>query len=361
MSGELEAVVRRVRRLDQLKKDRSVQRANRVLQRVWDVGRRPEKITFRKGLLLSDPQDPAPPLTQLLRPRGVALRFYLLAVFEAQCRFGVGEEWNRKGSPPLKGPSSWSDFVAIDGAYDKPSNTYMPATIGDRDIQTLRRQQIHGALRTLESLGPDAERALVEVPGRPTGGRDYAAFSLMQETGRGDAQTPALYFAPANTWHATFTVPAEFFLHGWVQVLQPSEVATWMILRWLAQTFPRKHAESGVYLYAKARTGWFRLRRDSYEDACNRLCDFGLIQYARADFAVRSGSGPLPGWGPEPEAQQFFMNFSQPTRLDIHEPDRYQVTDEGLGKDALETCNKELLLRQKKLRQRKRAEAPASS
>ncbi|MEU8977645.1 hypothetical protein [Streptomyces sp. NPDC048309] len=339
-----------------------MQRASRVLERVWDAGRRPEKITLRRGLLLSDPQDPAPPLTQLLRPRGVALRFYLLAVFEAQCRLGVGDEWTRRSSPPLKGPGSWSDFVAIDGAYDKPSNTYMPATNWDRDLQTLRWQQIHGALRTLESLGQDSERALVDVPGKAKGGgRDYAAFSLMQEAGRGDAPTPAVYSVPANTWHATYTVPAEFFLHGWIQVLQPSEVATWMILRWLAQTFSRVYAKSGAYLYANTRLGYFRLRRDSYEDACNRLCDFGLLRDAKEGPAASSGPRPLSGWGPTPalEAERF-LDFSQPTRPDRHEPDHYQVTDEGLGQDAAEKCYKELLLRQKVLQRRASAKGPGA-
>ncbi|MFE5619063.1 hypothetical protein [Streptomyces sp. NPDC056524] len=351
-AGELELIERRLRRLDQLKNERSVDLSTRTLERVWEAGRRPERITLRRGLLLSNPQDPPPPLTQLLRPRGVALRFYLLAVFEAQCRLGVGDEWTRKGSPRLKGPNSWSDFVAIDGAYDKPSNTYMPITTGDRDLQTLRRQQIHGALRTLESLGSDNERALVEVPERARGGRDYADFRLMQETGRGGAQTPALYSIPANTRNATFTVPVEFFLHGWIQVLQPAEVATWMILRWLAQTYPGKHSQTGVYLYAKHRTGWFRLRRDSYEDACNRLLSFGLIQNARADFANSSGSGPSRKLGSQDEADAFLMTFSQPARTDVHEPNRYQVTNNGLAEDAVTTCNRELLLRQHQLRMR---------
>jgi hypothetical protein len=56
------------------------------------------------------------------------------------------------------------------------------------------------------------------------------------------------------------------------------------------------------------------------------------------------------------------MTFSQPSRPDIHEPDRYQVTDEGLDHDAAEKCYKELLLRQNTLRQRRaRAEAPDAS
>ncbi|MEU3544867.1 hypothetical protein [Streptomyces paromomycinus] len=35
----------------------------------------------------------------------------------------------------------------------------------------------------------------------------------------------------AGHWSAaTITIPAHFFLNGWIQVLNPSEVATWLIL-----------------------------------------------------------------------------------------------------------------------------------
>lgn len=40
-----------------------------------------------------------------------------------------------------------------------------------------------------------------------------------------------------------------------------------MILQLLSQAYLNRHAESGIYLYANARLGEFRLRRDSYEDA----------------------------------------------------------------------------------------------
>ncbi|GGU44506.1 hypothetical protein GCM10010289_76360 [Streptomyces violascens] len=363
MPGELDAVARRVRRLEELRKGRYVERANNALHRVWEAGHRPTTIRLRRDLLSSGPQDPAPALTQLLRPRGVALRFYLLAVFEAQCRLTAGEKWTADGSPPLKGPHrSWADFVAVDGAFDQPGNAYMPATRVDRDIQTLRVQQIHGALRTLEALGPDDQRSLVEVPKTKSSSRSYAAFSLMQEGGRGDTQTPNLYTVPRARWNTTFTVPATFFLRGWIQVLQPSEVATWLILQWLAQTMPNKHTESGVYLYANTRNDYFRLRRDSYEDACNRLLEFGLVQYARPGTTVaadaESPSEPQSSSGLNAALAAAFL--APRTHGDSYEPDRYQVTDEGLAQDASEKCFKESLLRQKSLERRRELSTKAS-
>ncbi|MFJ1878939.1 hypothetical protein [Streptomyces chartreusis] len=50
------------------------------------------------------------------------------------------------------------------------------------------------------------------------------------------------------------------------------------------------------------------------------------------------------------EAQWFLMSFSQPARPDVHEFDRYQVTDAGLGQDAVQKCRKEMLLRQRHAR-----------
>jgi hypothetical protein len=344
--GEREAVERRGRRLNQLRKGQYVVRANAALQKAWNKGRRPAGITLRRELLLSDPEPP--PLTQLLHPRGVALRFYLLAVFEARCRLDVGQEWTREGGPPWKGPGSWADFIAIDGAYDEASGDYVPYTNTDRDMHTLRVQQIHGALRTLEGLGSGGQQALVQVPRRPNGYRDYKAFSLMKESGRGAAQTPDRYTVPASTWDSsTFTVPSTFFLKGWVHVLHPSEVATWLIFQWMSQRFPDNHAESGVYLNPSTRQRYFRLRRDSYEDACNRLRDFGLIRDAQP------GSGGPSEAGPQSGGLTFADIFSQPAPVDRYEVHHYQVTNEGLTKDALATCVKETILRRNDLKKRR--------
>jgi hypothetical protein len=152
-------------------------------------------------------------------------------------------------------------------------------------------------------------------------------------------------------WKATFEVPVDFFLRGWVQVLHPSEVATWLIMQWLAQTLPGKHVQSGVYLYANTRKDYLRLRRDSYEDACNRLLEFGLLRYAQPGAPVIS---ELPSTvSPALRAELAATFFSQPARSDHYEPDRYQVANDGLTQDALATCLKETILRKKVLEQRR--------
>ncbi|MER5466629.1 hypothetical protein ABT010_39605 [Streptomyces sp. NPDC002668] len=98
---------------------------------------------------------------------------------------------------PLTGVGSWSDFIAIDGAYDAQSKTYMPDTKQARNGSDLRLRQIKSALQTLKGLGP--ERALVPVPRARNGSRRlYGEFSLMRETGRGGHQTPDTYTVPEN-------------------------------------------------------------------------------------------------------------------------------------------------------------------
>ncbi|MFD5952036.1 hypothetical protein ACFWAZ_38885 [Streptomyces collinus] len=321
-----------------MSKSRAIDMANTALRDVWTAGRKPDDVVLRVGLIqLAGDADTPAPLTRLIKSRGIALRFYLLALFEAQCRLHTDALWNSDRS--LTGVGSWADFIAIDGAFDTQSATYMRDTKQGRTASDLRLRQIQSALRTLEDLGP--EQALVTVPRAKNGGRrQYAEFSLMKETGRGGHQTPDTYTVPKNHWSArTITVPASFFLNGWVQVLHPSEVATWLLLRALSQWAPRQHVESGVYLYGKARLEDFGMHRDPWEDACQRLRDFDLIRHAH--------SGDLDS-APDKLGNQVADFWARESR-ERYEPYRWQVTDRGLSKDALKVCMRELTLRQKRL------------
>lgn len=102
----------------------------------------------------------------------------------------------------------------------------------------------------------------------------------MTESGRGGTPTPAYYSVP-GAGEPTISIPYQFFLRGWIQVLYPSEVATWLALRVLRAVYPVKHNQSGVFLYGQALEHFFRLLRDTYEDGCRNLVDFGLIRPAR--------------------------------------------------------------------------------
>ncbi|MFB7176871.1 hypothetical protein ACFCYI_04080 [Streptomyces sp. NPDC056257] len=334
---------RRVRRLEQMKTNGSAGAASGTLKAFWHGGRRPAHIVVRSALL--KPVEGGPLLTRLVLPRGVALRFYLLALFEAQCRLAVGGQW--ENVLPLSGPGSWSDMIASDGAYDGKSGTYMRGTRGGRAAEDLRLRQVQGALRTLEEVGGERpDQALVEIPRGSRGQRLYPSFRLLQESGRGSHQSPDIYTVPADHWHPskTVTIPAAFFLNGWVQVLSPSEVATWLALRVLSKWAPDKHQQSGVFLYGDARKEQFGLQRDAWEDGCQRLLDFGLIRFARP---MKDGEPAVP-----PTPNDWLMVLDQPEPRARYEPHRYQVIDEGLDQDAVKVCHRELTLRQHALDRR---------
>ncbi|OLZ72586.1 hypothetical protein AVW11_04120 [Streptomyces amritsarensis] len=345
MPKGIPALDRRFRRLKQLQDSGQVGPVNEAMKTVWQGGNKPERVYLRSRLLLSGPKDLAPPLTQLLAPRGIALRFYLLSVFEAHCRLKPGEAWT--SSRKLTGHLGWSDFVAVDSAYSsQKGGVYLRENVlQERDGQSSRVRQVQGALRALETVGGEGQ-ALVQVPRKKNGTRDYEAFSLMPESGRGKLLTPADYVVPEPAARGVFSIPSDFFLQGWVQVLTPAEVATWLILQLLSQAFPAQHSESGVYLYAKRREGLFRLKRDSYEDSCNALRNLGLIREPRQPEPVATDTeSPVEDvMEVDPRVFDFsFMDFDldSPPK---YEPNRHQVADDGLHQPALETALKEVVI-----------------
>ncbi|MFE7759276.1 hypothetical protein [Streptomyces sp. NPDC057429] len=338
MDRDEESLKRRIRRLKELEKNGLLRAVNGTLADVWREGSKPKTVRLRHSFVIRRPDVvEEPPAAQLLNPRGVALRFYLLALFEAQCRLAPGAEWTG-GDRPFRGRRGWNDFIAVDVAYSSTTDTYARAP--ERTQETKRIRQVKGALLTLEGLG---EQALVEIPLKRGGKyRDHQAFRLMNETGRGAAAlTPDYYIVPPVD-KQMIEIPIDFLLQGWVQVLHPSEIFTWLSFRLLSAHFPARHRLSGNYLYAKKREH-FHLLRDSWEDSCQTLVEFGLLRrmptIAEA-AAARATQGIFGSLFPQPGGLG--------GREDRYEPYRYQLTDKGLAADALETCMKELLIRLKR-------------
>ncbi|MFE9912866.1 hypothetical protein [Streptomyces clavifer] len=340
MDQDEESLKRRIRRLKELERNGLLRAVNGTLADLWDEGRQPTTVRLRHNFVIRrHDRVEQPPAAQLLNPRGVALRFYLLALFEAQCRLAPGAGWTGDGRP-FRGRRGWSDFIAVDVAYSSATDTYAQAP--ERAQETKRIRQVKGALLTLEGLG---EQALVEIPLKRGGKyRDHQAFRLMNETGRGAAALTPDYYTVPPVDKQMIEIPIDFILQGWVQVLHPSEIFTWLSFRLLRARFPARHHLVGNYLYAKKREH-FHLLRDSWEDSCQTLVEFGLLRrmptIAEAEAAAaRAAQG------------SFGSLFQQPGgrggREDRYEPYRYQLTDKGLAADALETCMKELLIRLKR-------------
>ncbi|AOW85169.1 hypothetical protein BC342_00055 [Streptomyces olivaceus] len=172
----------------------------------------------------------------------------------------------------------------------------------------------------------------------------YEDFSLMEEGGRGDMPTPDFYTVPVRSSAArTITLPKDFFLKGWIQVLNPSEVATWLILRWMSQWAPRKHRVSGVFLTTRPRMQAFGLRDDAWEDGCQRLLEFGLIRHAEPPEGLKAALDAIA-------APVITALFSQPTRVrQPYQPHFWQMTDDGLAENAMQALDRELTHRREAL------------
>jgi len=158
------------------------------------------------------------------------------------------------------------------------------------------------ALTTLERQG------LVDVR-QVAGTKHYAGFDLMRESGRGDLPTPNTYTVPKAN-ESTLDIPVAFWLNGWIHVLRPSEIATWLMFRHLAHSFFSHHARDGVYVYGDEREAKYGIKRDAYESHA-MLTDLGLLE--RLDGITVNDDKTIT------------------IRMrDKYEPHHFQVTDDGL-------------------------------
>jgi hypothetical protein len=301
---------------------------NTAVRQVWEQpgGPRPSRIRLRRDFLLTtEDGGPAAPMPRLIASRGVALRFYLLAVFDAQCRPPSTQPWRNTRS--MTGQMAWEDLIATDVAYSRPARGYQRPTRQNRTLSSSRIRQVKAALQKLEQLG---DQALVEIPRKANGtDRNYDSFLLMKESGRGGLPTPNWYTAPAPG-PGVIDIPNEFFLRGWVQVLYPSEIATWLTLRFLSFRYPARHNESGVFLYGQPRETVFHLLRDTYEDGCRSLLEFGLIRRAQP---TRPAAESKPSPTDSPRLPMMAGQAGQNDQI-RYQPNRYQLTDQGLNSSA---------------------------
>lgn len=303
MATRTDLLLRRERRLDLLDKSHVYERVRRGVSTVHSGehgSRSPAWVNVRPAFVGSSSASPTPHSAELIKSRGLAQQFYLLALFEAQCRLAPGARWTnpRAYSYSPGDEVTWLDLVAVDVDASK-------RTLQKRTAETNRKRQLDAAIRTLTST------SLVEVP-TYNGRRAIKEFSLMTESGRGSLATPNVYSVPSAA--ESLQIPAEFWLNGWLAVLHPSEIATWLMLRHLRHSFPGEHDARGVYVYGQDREDRYSLTRDAYE-AHIVLERLGLIRcLTKISFA--------------PD----FMTLGS---RDQYDPHRFQVTDAGLQEMAL--------------------------
>jgi hypothetical protein len=202
-----------------------------ALRQVWEDGSQPATIALRPGFVVRDTplpgamsdKDPAPatvnrpPLARLVAPRGVALRLELIALFVAQCGHGASSVANT-ALDPVDGVG-WRHLVL------GPS-TYTPHSSAAMTQKDNRVRQIRTAFDKLAIT----EIGLMELPGAGQPSGRYARPRLLVENGTRSTGAASRYRQP-QPGASVVTVPANFFLNGWVHVLDDAEIAAWLMFR----------------------------------------------------------------------------------------------------------------------------------
>ncbi|MGC5387270.1 hypothetical protein ACPXCJ_22485 [Micromonospora chalcea] len=258
------------------------------------------------------PKDERPPSTRLISPRGIALRFYLTALFVAQSRSAGERPSNPLPLNDFDADVSWVDLVATPAVRAQGGKTSV-------SVRDKKLRQIHDALARLASPAVD----LVELPNASKPVNTYENFLLKHERGRRYAESDEpnqLYTVPSKN-NLLIYLPASFFLNDWVHVLEDSEIA---MLLMIGMLHARYGAERHVYVDGETRLSQFGVGRDTYM-AHGNLSRFGLL-----DVETDPDRNPLEpsivmGYskdGPPPKLHRFRLlpkGFEQPAVTHVRE------------------------------------------
>jgi hypothetical protein len=238
-------------------------------ERDADPERHPQRAGLHPGRLAVDQRqdiDTRPPMTRLVWREGWGLPLYLTAVFEAHCAAQAGRRIDDRERPLAIGPREpWKDPWS--------------RLLGDPASSRNRRVHVTRALQQLD------RRGLVEL-GRPGTLHRFEGFKLLSDSG--DEST---YTVPGDSRQALY-LPPTFFLNGWHLVLEPREIATWLMLYELATYHPGR--QDGVGVVEGERWGWYGVTGETYE-AHHELAEFGLLQLNETMPDRRRGRLPLTG------------------------------------------------------------------
>ncbi|RSM40310.1 hypothetical protein DMB66_57325 [Actinoplanes sp. ATCC 53533] len=221
--------------------------------------------------------------------KGWALHLYLIAIFEAQAHRPRGFAVDNV-RPLLYGSGQHTAWVDL-----------LPAITATAPRSAGMRRQLVRALALLE------QERLVALNGR-TGFRGrYDHFRLLQEDGKTGQPWASPYTIPLTNdispidpaWirppgpvsgrSTAVTLPATFFLNGWVHVLSAAEITTYLMLCDLEARYPEAR-RGGVYANDPQRETWYGIHRDVYASH-QQLAAYGLIE--RLDAPARRPDGTI--------------------------------------------------------------------
>lgn len=273
---ERAALERRRKRLADMDESQTVQEACDQMKRLATLGAIGplNQIRIRHGFVrvnfptvpdVSDRSAPQPehrpPSTRLMSPNGIALRFYLIALLEAQSRTSPGDRAAGTETPLRRETGTdigWCDYIASTATASGRGKHLMGVL--DKKLRQLQN--------TLDRLKFEH---LVELPNDVAKQGKHEGFILMSDDGLRN-RTNAQYRVPVEE-EEFFTVPASLFTNGWIFVLEDSELALLLI----AARLRHKHGDMSVRLPAAPRLLNYGLSRDAFE-AHSMLDWMGLLE-----------------------------------------------------------------------------------
>ncbi|MEV5468939.1 hypothetical protein AB0N37_25480 [Streptomyces griseoincarnatus] len=240
---------------------------------IYERGRRPQVVRVRRSFVrlekfggtVEDERKPLPrserPLSaQMITPKGLSLKLYLVMLFAAQCEAAVGKEWPQPYpiEPDARTTDSWEGLVATVAKYAGPG-------VQASAVRTNKLRQITQAMKTLEEMG--LLKSATGVTGQVRRG-----VLLLCENGKskdtGAASIP--YTVPTDD-EDFLEIPVGFFTNGWIHALTNSEIAAllmWFdVMKFDGMPFT---PEGGTpmtfgFVLSDVRHGFYGLGRDAYE------------------------------------------------------------------------------------------------
>ena len=319
---------KRLARLQSIKDAGTDATAREALCQIHSSGNiRPDQIVIRSSFarlanrldttVYSDRRVPErrlrPPATRLVRSRGCVLQFYLTLLFEAQCRTRLGRR-PRPNTRPLKplthaaDEASWVDLVG--------SSTATARIISGRRSVNDRERRLRQIRQALVTLAADDVQLVAFTDPHVT--RRYHSFSLLHEGGRRAIGDPVPYAVPTPTESSVFCFDARLFTHGWIHVLEDTELA---FLCMVADLQARESGNDPVPVSGDTRVGYYGLGTDGYQ-AHHLLHRAGMIRVKRA--RGRRPDGTFKGY----DADLYGISGA---------PHRFRIVNDGFAQQSLPT------------------------
>ncbi len=290
----------------------TVWKANEAFQTTWERGAQPSSIVIRSAFIARDKKThiagdrdrtprPKPPIANIIRPQGVALRLQLTLLFLRQCARGGG------ATIPLP-VSAWAhdddDALGLINFFATGNRPRADANYR-RPRPAMRTRQVQNAL---DLLAEDKLQLVTLSDGK--GARRYTPIQLNQDRPVPTAKDMPRYTVPTSN---AVSIPIQFFTRGWLQVLTDSEIWNWLVWRHRGrmETSDQSSAQ-GLKLVADDRLGIYDLTRDAW-DTHQLLGVLGLLSAIPGETTSTS----------TPRGQRF-----------VKEPHEFDLDDKPLHQDG---------------------------